>query len=44
MVSSLTYLGHAKDAVHVFQRMLQQGVQLQPDGIAFLEVLCACSH
>ncbi|CAM0146385.1 unnamed protein product [Urochloa decumbens] len=42
MVSSYAYLGHAKDAVHVFERMLHQGVQ--PDGIAFLGVLSACSH
>ncbi|CAN6335765.1 unnamed protein product [Urochloa humidicola] len=42
MVSSYAYLGHAKDAIHVFERMLQQGVQ--PDGIAFLGVLSACSH
>ncbi|TKW07148.1 hypothetical protein SEVIR_7G288700v4 [Setaria viridis] len=42
MVSSYAYLGRAKDAIHVFERMLQQGVQ--PDGIAFLGVLSACSH
>ncbi|GJM87792.1 hypothetical protein PR202_ga03785 [Eleusine coracana subsp. coracana] len=42
MVSSFAYHGHAKDAVHLFEKMLQQGVQ--PDGIAFLGVLSACSH
>ncbi|CAL4903853.1 unnamed protein product [Urochloa decumbens] len=42
LVSSYAYLGHSNDAVHVFERMLQQGVQ--PDGIAFLGVLSACSH
>ncbi|CAN6357876.1 unnamed protein product [Urochloa humidicola] len=42
MVSSYAYLGHAKDAVRVFEGMLQQSVQ--PDGIAFLGVLSACSH
>jgi pentatricopeptide repeat protein len=42
MVSSVAYLGQAKDAVHLFERMLQQGIQ--PDGIAFLGVLSACSH
>jgi pentatricopeptide repeat protein len=42
MVSSLAYLGLCKDAVHVFERMLQQGVQ--PDSVAFLGVLSACSH
>ncbi|KAL6641758.1 hypothetical protein ACP70R_019939 [Stipagrostis hirtigluma subsp. patula] len=42
MVSSYAYLGLAKEAVHVFERMLQKGVQ--PDAIAFLGVLSACSH
>ncbi|CAN6339913.1 unnamed protein product [Urochloa humidicola] len=42
MVSSYAYLGHANDAICVFERMLQQGIQ--PDGIAFLGVLSACSH
>ncbi|XP_066356636.1 pentatricopeptide repeat-containing protein At2g46050, mitochondrial-like [Miscanthus floridulus] len=42
MISSYAYLGLSKDAVHVFERMIQQGVQ--PDGIAFLGVLSACSH
>ncbi|KAL6905498.1 hypothetical protein ACP4OV_003099 [Aristida adscensionis] len=42
MVSAYAYLGLAKDAVHVFERMLQEGVQ--PDGIAFLGVLSACGH
>ena len=42
MVSSHAYLGHAKDAMHLFERMLQQGIQ--PDGIAFLGVLSACSQ
>ncbi|KAF8658075.1 hypothetical protein HU200_059540 [Digitaria exilis] len=42
MVSSYAYLGHANDAILVFERMLQQGVQ--PDGVAFLGVLSACSH
>ncbi|OEL27813.1 Pentatricopeptide repeat-containing protein [Dichanthelium oligosanthes] len=42
MVSSYAYLGHAKDAIHVFERMLQQGAH--PDGISFLGVLSACSH
>jgi pentatricopeptide repeat protein len=42
VVSSYAYLGRARDAVHVFERMLRQGVQ--PDGIAFLGVLSACSH
>ncbi|TVU51299.1 hypothetical protein EJB05_02710, partial [Eragrostis curvula] len=42
MVSSYAYLGHAHDAVRLFERMLQKGVQ--PDGIAFLGVLSACSH
>ncbi|CAN6344643.1 unnamed protein product [Urochloa humidicola] len=42
MVSSYAYLGHARDAIHVFERMLQQDVQ--PDVIAFLGVLSACSH
>lgn len=42
MVSSLAYLGHAKNAIHLFERMLQQGIQ--PDGVAFLGVLSACSH
>ncbi|KAF6984958.1 hypothetical protein CFC21_002890 [Triticum aestivum] len=42
MVSSFAYLGCAKSAIHVFERMLQQGVR--PDGIAFLGVLSACSH
>ena len=42
MVSSYAYLGHANDAMHLFERMLQQGIQ--PDGIAFLGVLSACSQ
>ncbi|KAL5197903.1 hypothetical protein ABZP36_001415 [Zizania latifolia] len=42
MVSSFAYLGLAKSAVHLFDRMLQQGIQ--PDGVAFLGVLSACSH
>jgi len=42
MISSFAYLGLSKDAIHVFERMLQQGVQ--PDGVAFLGVLSACSH
>jgi pentatricopeptide repeat protein len=42
MVSSFAYLGCAKSAVHLFERMLHQGVR--PDGIAFLGVLSACSH
>ncbi|KAM0877480.1 hypothetical protein ACQ4PT_035468 [Festuca glaucescens] len=42
MVSSFAYLGRAKSAIHVFERMLRQGVR--PDGIAFLGVLSACSH
>lgn len=42
MVSSFAYLGRAKSAIHVFERMIQQGVRL--DGIAFLGVLSACSH
>ncbi|KAK1697720.1 hypothetical protein QYE76_014417 [Lolium multiflorum] len=42
MVSSFAYLGCAKSAIRVFERMLRQGVR--PDGIAFLGVLSACSH
>uniref|UniRef100_A0A0D9WXE9 Pentatricopeptide repeat-containing protein n=1 Tax=Leersia perrieri TaxID=77586 RepID=A0A0D9WXE9_9ORYZ len=42
MVSSFAYLGLAKSAIHLFDRMLQQGIQV--DGIAFLGVLSACSH
>ncbi|KAF0906220.1 hypothetical protein E2562_009236 [Oryza meyeriana var. granulata] len=42
MVSSFAYLGLAKNAIHLFDRMLQQGIQA--DGIAFLGVLSACSH
>ncbi|KXG23190.1 pentatricopeptide repeat-containing protein At2g46050, mitochondrial [Sorghum bicolor] len=42
MISSFAYLGLSKDAVHVFERMLRHGVQ--PDGVAFLGVLSACSH
>ncbi|KAK1697721.1 hypothetical protein QYE76_014418 [Lolium multiflorum] len=42
MVSSFAYLGCAKSAIRVFDRMLRQGVR--PDGIAFLGVLSACSH
>uniref|UniRef100_A0ACD5T9B8 Uncharacterized protein n=1 Tax=Avena sativa TaxID=4498 RepID=A0ACD5T9B8_AVESA len=42
MVSSFAYLGRARSAIHVFERMLHQG--MQPDGIAFLGVLSACSH
>ncbi|WVZ88798.1 hypothetical protein U9M48_035271 [Paspalum notatum var. saurae] len=42
MISSYAYLGRSKDAVHAFEGMLQHGVQ--PDSIAFLGVLSACSH
>jgi pentatricopeptide repeat protein len=42
VVSTLAYRGHAIDAVHLFEQMLQQGVK--PDGIVFLGVLSACNH
>ncbi|CAD6268093.1 unnamed protein product [Miscanthus lutarioriparius] len=42
MVSAYAYLGLSKGAVHVFERMIQQGIL--PDGVAFLGVLSACSH
>ena len=42
IVSSFAYLGCAKRAIHVFERMLHQGVR--PDGIAFLGVISACCH
>ncbi|EAZ39333.1 hypothetical protein OsJ_23759 [Oryza sativa Japonica Group] len=42
MVSSFAYLGLAKSAIDLFDRMLQQGIRA--DGIAFLGVLSACSH
>ncbi|XP_015694592.2 pentatricopeptide repeat-containing protein At2g46050, mitochondrial-like [Oryza brachyantha] len=42
MVSSFAYLGLAKSAIHLFDRMVQQGIHA--DGIAFLGALSACSH
>ncbi|XP_072988031.1 pentatricopeptide repeat-containing protein At2g46050, mitochondrial isoform X2 [Typha latifolia] len=42
IVSSYAYHGLAKDAITMFEKMLQEGIR--PDGVAFLGVLSACSH
>ncbi|KAH9626817.1 hypothetical protein KSS87_002463 [Heliosperma pusillum] len=42
MIGGLAMHGHALDALTVFDEMKDAGVQ--PDGVTFIAVLCACTH
>ena len=42
MIQGLSYHGHGKKAVDLFNKMLNEG--LVPDEVAFTVILSACSH
>ncbi|CAN6477349.1 unnamed protein product [Victoria cruziana] len=42
MISGLAMNGHGEAAVELFSRMLEENVE--PDGVTFLGLLCACCH
>ncbi|XP_041025103.1 putative pentatricopeptide repeat-containing protein At5g37570 [Juglans microcarpa x Juglans regia] len=42
MIQGLSYRGHGKQAVRLFNRMLNEG--LAPDEVAFTVILTVCSH
>lgn len=42
MVGALAHHGHGKDALKLFEQMIEGG--LQPDAVTFLGVLSACAH
>ncbi|XP_058077801.1 pentatricopeptide repeat-containing protein At5g66520-like [Magnolia sinica] len=42
MIGGLAMYGHGKEAVSLFDKMLQQG--LKPDSVTFTSVLHACTH
>ncbi|KAM0902550.1 hypothetical protein ACQ4PT_019227 [Festuca glaucescens] len=42
MVCALAQHGHGKDALKIFNEMIEEG--LQPDAVTFLGVLSACAH
>ncbi|XP_062201671.1 pentatricopeptide repeat-containing protein At3g29230-like [Phragmites australis] len=42
MISALAQHGHGRDALEIFNKMAEEG--LQPDWVTFLGVLSACAH
>ncbi|XP_011627906.1 pentatricopeptide repeat-containing protein At2g29760, chloroplastic [Amborella trichopoda] len=42
MIAGMAMHGHGQEAIHLFHRMQEERVE--PNGVTFTNVLCACSH